>query len=151
MEFQIESTIIEAKKCLELIYDNYTDEYNELNLIKDKSESIKIFKLLETPGQYEVIEVSEQKEKAKNTIGFDIGWDSFYSIIADTVITPIWHPPDIDKLDKLIEFLKCLNSNCLFNSYDDAQKFSSFYRTQDWAEKENGYVFKIIQIRDIKV
>lgn len=63
----------------------------------------------------------------------------------------MWHPPDFEDMNDIVEHLKQLNHNCLFNSLDQAQTYRQLYLTKEWGEKEmyEGQI-TTIQIRTIK-
>jgi len=98
--------------------------------------------LLETPSQYEIVRLSQSSPGEvyveDKDLGFDIGyWGSdSYSIICDSAIWPRWHGPYDDVLPELATRLAELNPNCLFQSHEAADRFRSWYRTQEWAEQE---------------
>lgn len=109
--------------------------------------------LLETPSQYEIVRLSQSSPGEvcveDKDLGFDIGYwgrDS-YSIICDAAIWPRWHGPYDDILPELATRLTELNSNCLFQAHEAADRFRSWYRTQDWAEQEGEpgefYIIKV--------
>jgi hypothetical protein len=98
--------------------------------------------LLETPSQYEIVRLSQSSPGEgcveDKDLGFDIGyWGSdSYSIICDSAIWPRWHGPYDDVLPELATRLAELNPNCLFQTHEAADRFRSWYRSQDWAEQE---------------
>jgi len=101
-----------------------------------------IASLLETPSQYEIVRLSQSSPgdvcDEDKDLGFDIGyWGSdSYSIICDSAIWPRWHGPYDDVLPELATRLAELNPNCLFQTHEAADRFRSWYRTQEWAEQE---------------
>jgi len=98
--------------------------------------------LLERPSQYEIVRLSQSSPGEgcveDKDLGFDIGyWGSdSYSIICDSAIWPRWHGPYDDVLPELATRLAELNPNCLFQAHEGADRFRTWYRTQDWAEQE---------------
>jgi hypothetical protein len=97
---------------------------------------------LETPSHYEIVRLSQSSAGEvcvdDKDLGFDIGyWGSdSYSIICDSAIWSRWHGPYDDVLPELATRLAELNSNCLFQTHEAADRFRSWYRSQDWAEQE---------------
>jgi hypothetical protein len=47
-----------------------------------------------------------------------------------------WHPPAPDDFAEIALKLKKLNTNVLFNTYDEAADFKQYYQSKDWAETE---------------
>jgi hypothetical protein len=90
-------------------------------------------------SQYEVVYVEYgQFSDGHQTIGFDVGYwgGDHFSLVADTAITPRWHPPPPEAFGTLAKHLSVVNESVLFSSANDAMAFSVFYRSQDWAETE---------------
>ena len=98
--------------------------------------------LVDSPSEYEIVRLSQSSADElcveDKDLGFDIGyWGSdSYSIICDSAICPRWHGPYGDVLPELVTRLAELNSNCLFQTHEAADRFRSWYRSQDWAEQE---------------
>lgn len=97
-----------------------------------------VFDLIENKDHYELIEYLECESEIKpTTLGFDVGYlAADYSVIADTAIKPMWHPPDFDDIQDIVEHLKKLNEHCLFSTLRHAKDFRKLYLTKDWGEKE---------------
>ena len=113
-------------------------------LFEKIEEVTEVYELIDDLKDYEIISVSYDKERNDNFLGFDVGfWQSEYSIISDTVIAPLWHPPILDDFEDLIEQLKNVNKNCLFDEYDDALKYLQLYKNKSWGEEGE---FEIINI-----
>ncbi len=132
------------KKIAEFEYSQEREEFSFINF-KNAEQA---YNLIDNKVDFEIIEVSSEKENSEKTLGFDIGtWWSSYSIIADTFVIPMWHPPNFDNFDDILEIARRLNKHCLFDKYDDAGKFLQTYLTKDWGEKEmTPGQFKICQI-----
>lgn len=101
-----------------------------------------VMTLVDSPTEYEIVRLSQALPDAAcaeiSDLGFDIGYwggDS-YSIICDSAVWPRWHGPYGEVFSELAKRLTDLNSHCLFPSYQAADGFRSWYRTQDWAEQE---------------
>jgi hypothetical protein len=98
--------------------------------------------LVDSPAEYEIVRLAKALPGSAcfetTDLGFDVGyWGSdSYSIICDSAIWPMWHGPHGEIFGELAKRLTSLNSHCLFPSYQDAERFRSWYLTQDWAEQE---------------
>jgi hypothetical protein len=151
MDLSFYDNLVARKQFAEFEYLNYPDgeeiyfySQNEINIVYD---------LLDDKENYEVIEFIENDPITdEKTLGFDIGYfGRDYSIIADTAIKPMWHPPDFDDMEDVVEHLKKLNEHCLFPSFEEAKDFRELYMTKDWGEKVTiGDEFTIMQIKLIK-
>jgi hypothetical protein len=97
-----------------------------------------VYDLIENKDDYEIVEFLESEEEVKSTtLGFDVGYlAADYSVIADTAIKPMWHPPDFDDMQDIVEHLKKLNEHCLFQTLQQAKDFRDLYLTKEWGEKE---------------
>jgi hypothetical protein len=143
---------LEARKLFALIEDKNTP----INTCDDLcffslQEMRQVYEVIKNRSDYEIVEIQENEEKTtNNTLGFDVGYmgGDFFSAIADTAIKPIWHPPDFNDMDEIIEHLKKLNKYCLFNSFNEARAYRQLYLSKKWAEKEtHDGQLAIIQIR----
>jgi hypothetical protein len=77
------------KKLAELEYNESDDEF----YFKELQDAERVYELLDSKSNFEIIEISDEKEITSKTLGFDIGtWSTSYSLIADTFVTPMWHP-----------------------------------------------------------
>jgi len=137
-------------------------KYEEANTPKDTLDDLpfyslremqEVFGLLENKQDYEILEISENKETVSDkTFGFDIGYigGDFFSAIADVAIKPMWHPPDFDDMEDIKQQLKQLNKFCLFDTYEQAGLYRQTYLAKEWSEKEmsDGQI-TIIQIEKI--
>jgi hypothetical protein len=61
----------------------------------------------------------------------------------------MWHGPDFDDIDDIIEYLKLLNQFCLFHTFEQAKEYRDLYLTKAWGEKEvyDGQI-TVIQVRE---
>jgi hypothetical protein len=154
------STLMDLSSCDNLVARKQMAEFELLNNPADEeiyiyslNEIIFVYDLLDDKENYEVIEFIENVPIVdEKTLGFDIGYfGRDYSIIADTAIKPMWHPPDFDDMEDIVEHLKKLNEHCLFPSFEEAKDFRELYMTKDWGEKVTiGDEFTIMQIKLIK-
>lgn len=112
----------------------------------------KIFGYIERPGRYEIIEAARFPSRTRTeSIGFDVGyWASGnFSILCDTAIWPIWHPPPSDVPAEISDCLSCLNEAALFPDAKSTASFRDVYRVQPWAEQED-CPFDIIEIAPVE-
>ena len=125
------------------------------DLFNSKEQALEVYKLLDSPVNYEIIYVQRHKySKSSRTLGFDIGFwgGDHFSLIADTIIVPTWHVPIPKDYKELANRLTVLNDNLLFNSVQDAEDFRNYYKTKDWAETESeAGEFCVIQVDLVKV
>lgn len=128
----------------------YAENQEEFSF-KNLTDAEEVFRLIENKNDYEIIEIADEKESGTNILGFDIGtWWTSYSIIADTFIAPLWHPPDFNDFDDIVRIGKRLNKFCLFDNHADANDFLKLYLTKDWGEKEmTPGQFKIYKISSV--
>jgi hypothetical protein len=121
------------KKLAELEYSESNDDF----YFKELQDAERVFELLDSKTDFEIIEISDEQETTAKTLGFDIGtWSTSYSLIADTFIIPMWHPPDFNDCNDIVEIGRRLNKNNLFDNYADASAFLKVYLTKSWGEKE---------------
>jgi hypothetical protein len=135
------------RKLADFEYSENQDEFSFKNLTDAKE----VFRLIETKSDYEIIEISDEEEIDTKTLGFDIGtWWTSYSLIADTFITPMWHPPDFNAFDEILRKGQRLNKFCLFDNHEDANDFLKEYLSKAWGEKEMTQgQFKIYKISSV--
>ncbi len=132
---------------IEFADSDFNDSENEF-YFKKPSDVKHTYELIENKNRYEILSIDWGNNKISNdsTLGFDIGWLTGYSIICDTCIAPMWHPPDFDDMKDILEFCKRLNTNCLFDNYKDALDFKELYDKKDWGEKGDFDIFRIDKI-----
>jgi hypothetical protein len=130
------------------LYD-HEDDHN-LELIQDLSIAEELQKLVDSPEDFEIIEIARGNFGTKhNFLGFDVGYwgQDHFSIICDSAIIPKWHSPDPEAFEELSRHLRCLNEHLLFSKPKDAENFRKYYRSQPWAEEEDPVgQFCIIQV-----
>lgn len=126
------------------------------NTVPTLEHARELLSLVDSPANYEIVRLTKalpETARKDSHLGFDVGYwtgDS-YSILCDSAIWPVWHPPPVDAFVALSQQLRDLNSHCLFPTYEAAHSFRSWYLLQDWAEteRESGE-FCIISIDAIK-
>jgi hypothetical protein len=130
--------------------DINSDNDDDGDILPSIESALEIYRLLDIPEQYEIIKVKRQDfEINLNTLGFDIGYwgGDHFSLIADTLVTPMWHPAPEEDYQELRQRLSALNQNMLFENPEDASEFRNWYKSKDWAETEDREdEFCIIQI-----
>jgi hypothetical protein len=135
------------------LYD-HEDDHN-LELIQDLSIAEELQKLVDSPEDFEIIEVARGNFGTKyKFLGFDIGYwgGDHFSIICDSAVMPKWHSPDPEYFDELSKELHSLNLNehLLFSKPKDAENYRKYYRSQPWAEGEHPRgEFCIIQVAEV--
>ncbi len=145
---------VEARK----LFAKYEDANTPADTLDDLpfyslQEMQNVFEFITNKQDYEILKISENKETLSNkTLGFDIGYigGDFFSAIADVAIKPLWHPPDFDDMEDIVQHLKCLNQFCLFDTYEKAKAYRQTYLSKKWGEKEmsDGQI-TIIQIENL--
>ena len=138
---------VENKAALTKRYELVRNKYE--NLFSLFESALEVYRLLDIPEQYEIIKVKRQDfEVNPNTLGFDIGyWGGDFSLIADTLVTPMWHGAPEEDYQELRQRLSALNPNILFNNPEDASEFRNWYKSKEWAETEDREdEFCIIQV-----
>ena len=145
---------LEARKLFTTYEEANTPQDAEDDLTFFSLEEMQnIYKLIDNKTDFEILEIIQNEEEMTDkTIGFDIGYigGDFFSAIADTAIKPFGHPPDFDNMIDIVEHLKKLNDNVLFDNFKDAEMYRQTYLSKEWAEKEmyEGQI-TTIQIRTI--
>jgi len=130
-------------RMLDFVGTSNRDYYGPTRCVVPTVENAhELMALVDLPSEYEIVRLSQSAPgemcKGDTGLGFDIGcWGSdSYSIICDSAVWPRWHGPAGDVFDELAKQLADLNSYCLFQTYEAAERFRSWYRTRDWAERE---------------
>lgn len=130
--------------------DINSDKDDDGDLLPSIESALEVYRLLDIPEQYEIIKVERQDfEINPNTLGFDIGYwgGDHFSLIADTLVTPMWHGAPEEDYQELRQRLSALNPNILFDNPEDASEFRNWYKSKDWAETEDREdEFCIIQV-----
>lgn len=130
--------------------DINSDRDDDDDLLPSIESALEVYRLLDIPEQYEIIKVKRRDfEIDQSTLGFDIGYwgGDHFSLIADTLVTPKWHPAPEEDYPELRQRLSALNTNILFNNPEDASEFRNWYKSKGWAETEDREdEFCIIQV-----
>jgi hypothetical protein len=117
---------------------NYNAGVDE-DLLSSQTDAEQVLDLLDDRGLWEIIHLSRGcLASSLSTLGFDIGYwgGDHFSLIADTIVAPTWHPPDPEDFDGLKEALAQLNANLLFDSPHEAETYRAYYKSRRWAETE---------------
>ena len=120
------------------------DEYSPLSeidydLLENLADAKDLHSLVDDPKKWEIIHVFQGEfQCSEDTLGFDIGyWGSnHFSLIGDTIVTPLFHNPPLEGLHDLASSFSRLNEHLLFRSTGDAETFRRYYKSKSWAEEE---------------
>jgi hypothetical protein len=118
--------------------DDSADDFDP-DLLPDLAAARDVYSFLESPTEYEIVQLAREPFLADvDCLGFDVGYwgGDHYSIICDSAVRPLWHPPQPECFDELARELMMVNESFLFPGADGAAQFRSWYRTQYWAETE---------------
>jgi hypothetical protein len=126
--------------------DNEFEDFENEFYFKNYADVENVFRLLENSNDYEILKFTLDSNPAQLKLGFDIGWLNGYSIICDTCITPMWHPPDFEDMNDILIRLKLLNENCLFNDYVTATDYLECYKNKSWGEKGDFTIYQILEV-----
>jgi hypothetical protein len=149
---------VENKAALTKRYELERNKYENADFDPDEDDdlfslfesALEVYRVLDIPEQYEIIMVKRQDfEINPNTLGFDIGYwgGDHFSLIADTLVTPMWHGAPEEDYQELRQRLSALNQNILFDNPEDASEFRNWYKNKGWAETEDYEAeFCIIQV-----
>jgi hypothetical protein len=122
-------------------------------LVPDLARAKEVVGLLGRQGTYEIIEVARYPSRTDAvSIGFDVGfWASGnFSLVCDTAVWPLWHPPPPEALVAISAGLSRLNEAVLFPDVGSAASFRDTYRAQPWAEREDT-AFEIVEIAPVEM
>ena len=128
-----------ADKKESLEWNDYLDDEITFLRIEDAR---RIYDLLGNPNDHEIIMVRRHEYTlTPATLGFDIGYwgGDHYSIICDTFIRPQWHSSPEEEFHNLAPFASKLNRNVLFDDFEGAQEFLTYYRTTNWGEPDDRF------------
>ncbi len=125
-------------------------------LVPDLPLAEELLDLIEKRGDYEIIRAARYPSTTNGaSLGFDVGyWASGnFSLVCDTAIWPLWHPPDVEALPHLKSHLDHLNAHGLFSNVEAAFEFREWYRAQAWAEEEDDSesgLFEVVEVGPIE-
>lgn len=131
---------VARRRFLELLPSDMPESDFDENLLPDHAAARNVFSFLELPNEYEIVLVAREPFLADvECLGFDIGYwgGNHYSILCDSAVRPLWHPPEPECFEELARQLRTVNDSFLFPSAGAAAQFRSWYRTQYWAETES--------------
>jgi hypothetical protein len=138
------------RRLLALVGENDSPGDLDPDLLPNLAAADDVYSFLESPTEYEIVQLAREPFLADvNCLGFDVGYwgGDHYSIICDSAVRPLWHPPQPECFDELARQLRTVNESFLFPSAEGAAQFRSWYRTQSWAETEfRADDFCIIQV-----
>lgn len=138
------------RRFRELVGESEAEADEDENLLASESQARSLFSLLDDPSRHELLHLQRREfSSSGELLGYDVGYwgGDHFSLIADSFVTPRWHPPQPDTFHLLAEQLRGLNAHLLFPTPKDASSFRAWYRGQDWAETEGREdEFEIIQV-----
>jgi hypothetical protein len=109
--------------------------------------------LVDRLEEYEIVRLSDDDFSETPMFGYDVGYwgGGTYSILCDSVIWPMWHGPNPEAFDHLLQYVEPLNAHMLFPDHASANRFRSFYLTQPWAETEAAAGdFSVIRVDEVE-
>jgi len=126
------------QRLLEILGADHACEHYPCCLVPTLAQARELRRLAARPEEYELVRLSRGNPDSGRLLGFDVGdWGGGnYSILCDSIIWPIWHPPVPAALGDLTHHAESLNNFMLFPDCASAESFRSFYLTQSWAETE---------------
>jgi hypothetical protein len=116
-----------------------SDDLDDICHVPRIEDALQIHRLLDEPESWEIIQVRRDEfQTGPATLGFDVGYwgGDHFSLIADTIVTPMWHFPIPEDFAELIGQLSNLNQHLLFARPQDAEGFRACYESKTWAETE---------------
>jgi hypothetical protein len=128
------------RRFLDLFGDEVPEGDFDQDLLPNYATARDVFSFLESPNEYEIVQFARDPFLADlDCLGFDVGYwgGDHYSIICDSAVRPLWHPPQPECFDELAREFKMVNESFLFPNAEGAAQFRSWYRTQYWAETES--------------
>jgi hypothetical protein len=138
------------RRFLALVERDDSPEDFDDDLLPNLAAARDVYSFLESPNAYEIVQLAREPFFADvDCLGFDVGYwgGDHYSIICDSAVRPLWHPPQPECFAELARQLETVNESFLFPGPEGAARFRSWYRTQHWAETESRpNEFCIIQV-----
>lgn len=129
--------------------------YDDDSLIDTFDNAVEIFRMLDDKASWEIVHIRRDSFSVNdNTLGFDLGYwgGGYFSLIADTIVTPRWHPPVPEDYCEVADSLSNLNENLLFDNPEDAIAFKQYYKSKEWSETEDvAGEFCVIQVDGVTV
>ncbi|HPD45596.1 MAG TPA: hypothetical protein P5279_04825 [Anaerohalosphaeraceae bacterium] len=140
-------------RLLEIVPET-TPECCDDSFIDTHENAVEVYRLLDRSERWEIIRVRREVfAPGADTLGFDVGyWNSDHtSLIADSAVTPMWHPPAPEDWAETAEKLAGLNERLLFDGPAAAAEFLAWYRTKEWAETEGFEMeFGVVQVDAVR-
>jgi len=141
------------RRLLAILGADHTCDHYPCSLVPTLAQAHELLLLADHPEEYEVVRLSRDNPDGGRLLGFDVGYwgGGNYSILCDSVIWPMWHPPVPAVLGDLAHHVESLNDFMLFPDRASAERFRSFYLTQSWAETEDEPgEFSVIRIEAVE-
>jgi hypothetical protein len=136
----------------EILGDEFSGDVNrdvDDDLLPSHADARNILSVVDVPSLWEIVHISRGNHSGGNhTLGFDIGYwgGDHLSLIADTIVTPRWHPPALDDFAELANAMSGMNHNSLFDSYEDANCFRKYYESKSWAETGEFWIIRVDEV-----
>lgn len=146
----------EAKIWMNYAIPDPEGVYYNHTVLHNYDDVMEIYEMLERPAEWEVIHIRRKEYNVNNhTLGFDIGFGGGkFSLIADTIITPMWHPVVDEDCDEVKGELLMLNDHLLFDTPEQAKMFREYYKSKPWAETDYDSVlggFNVLQVDTVRI
>jgi hypothetical protein len=145
----------EARRQLVVILGpDHQCEHYPCHLVSTLAEADALKLVVDCPADYEIVRLStDDSDGGGERLGYDVGYwgGGNYSILCDSVLWPVSHPPPPEALPMLAGRVASLNAHMLFPDRRFAMEFREYYRTQSWAETEGeDEEFRIIAVETIQ-
>jgi hypothetical protein len=118
---------------------NYDPAVSE-ECLPSLDDAVKVHALLDRPEDYELVLLERDLSgPGSSVLGYDVGyWASHhFSLICDTLVMPLWHPPQPEDFGELAELARRLNAHLLFPAAYAAAAFREWYVGKAGAETES--------------
>jgi hypothetical protein len=124
----------------EILGEQGFDPEESEDCLSSLEDAAEVHALLETAGEYEVVLLERAfPHVSPGVLGYDVGYWSgdHFSLICDTLVAPLWHPPQPEDFGELAMRARALNDHALFPSAVLASRFREWYVRKPWAETEH--------------
>lgn len=142
------------RQLVTILGPDHQCEHYPCHLVSTLGEANELKLVVDSPTDYEIVRLSiDDSDGGGELLGYDVGYwgGGKNSILCDSVLWPVWHPPPPEALKILAEYVTSLNAHMLFPARKFAEDFRKFYRSQSWAETEGeGEEFCIIAVQTIQ-
>lgn len=108
----------EARRQLVVILGpDHQCEHYPCHLVSTLAEADALKRVVDCPADYEIVRLStDDSDGGGERLGYDVGYwgGGNYSILCDSVLWPVWHPPPREALPMLAGRVASLNAHMLF-------------------------------------